>query len=228
LNESDIYREWAPPAGWEVAVSCCWEQRVGATRVQRVLPDGCADLISYDSGRVEVVGLYDQVAQPTLAAGAHLRGIRFRPAAVAAAFGTPASLLCNQTLPADSVLGSKFTRRLTDPYWVDTWVRSVKPDPRMSAAVCLLAARSVHETARALDITARHLQRLVLAEVGLSPKTYQEIVRLRRFLDAIDTGAALAPAAASAGYADQAHLTRDIRRFCGLTPARLATERHSA
>lgn len=228
LNESDIYREWAPPAGWEDAVSCCWEQRVGDVRVQRVLPDGCADLIIYNSGRVDVVGLYDQVTQPTLAAGAHLRGIRFRPAAVAAAFRTPAWSLCNQTVPADCVLGPTTARRLMDPHWVDTWIRSIKPDPRSSAAVGLLATRSVDEAARALDITARHLQRIVLAEVGLPPKRFQQIVRLRRFVDAIDAGAPLAPAAAAAGYADQAHLTRDIRRFCGLTPARLASERRSA
>ena len=105
--------------------------------------------------------------------------------------------------------------------------RSVKPDPRASAAVaCSPRARSMRRPG--LGITARHLQWVVLSEVGLSPKTYQEIVRLRRFVDGIDTGAPLASAAASAGYADQAHLTRDIRRLCGLTPARLASERHSA
>lgn len=228
LNESDIYREWAPPVGWEDAVSCCWEQRVGDCCVQRVLPDGCADLIIYDSGRVEVVGVYDRVALPTLAAGAHLRGVRFRPAAVAAAFGTRASLLCNQTVPAETIFGATMTRRLMDPRWLDTWVRSVEPNPRSSAAVDLLATRSVDETARALNITARHLQRAFLNEVGVAPKRYQQIVRLRRFVDAIDAGAPLAPAAGAAGYADQAHLSRDVARFCGLTPACLASERRSA
>jgi hypothetical protein len=53
------------------------------------------------------VGLYDQLALPVLTAGTRLRGIRFRPAAVAAAFQTPAPLLRNRTLPADSVLNSK-------------------------------------------------------------------------------------------------------------------------
>ena len=62
LNGSDIYREWAPPPAWEPVVACCWEQRVSAGRVQRVLPDGRADLIIYDSGQIEVVGLHDQAA----------------------------------------------------------------------------------------------------------------------------------------------------------------------
>jgi AraC-like DNA-binding protein len=225
LNESDLYREWPPPRGWEHVVTCCWEQRVSAARVLRVLPDGCADLIFYNSGRVEVVGLYDEVALPTLVAGAQLRGIRFRPAAVAAAFQTPASLLRNQTVLADDIVGSKVARRLTDPTLVGSWIRAILPDPRSCAAVGLLATRSVDETADALGITARHLRRLVLAEVGLPPKRYQEVVRLRRLVDAIDAGTPLAAAAAGAGYADQAHMARDVRRFCGLTPAHLAFER---
>jgi AraC-like DNA-binding protein len=225
LNESDIYREWTPPLAWKRVVACCWEQRVSAARVQRVLPDGHADLIIYDTGRIEVVGLHDHVALPVLPAGTRLQGIRLRPAAVAAAFRTPASLLRNQTVPADTVLGSKVARRLIDADAIDTWIRSIRPNPAVDTAVTLLATRSVDEVAATLDITGRHLRRLLLADVGLPPKAYQQVVRLRRFVDAVDAGAQLAVAAASAGYADQPHLTRDVRRFCGITPARLAHER---
>ncbi len=201
---------------------------MSAGRVQRVLPDGRADLIIYDSGQIEVVGLHDQAAFPLLAAGAHLRGIRFRPEAVAAAFQMPASSLRNLTLPADSVLGSKAARRLIDANAVDSWIRSIRPDPRLSGALNLLATRSVDEAANLLGITGRHLRRLVLADVGLPPKLYQQVIRLRRFVHALDAGAPLAAAAAAAGYADQPHLTRDVRRFCGITPAGLVHERRSA
>ena len=57
LNESDIYREWEPPPGWRHAIACLWEQRVGAARVQRVLPDGHADVLFYGSGEVGIVGV---------------------------------------------------------------------------------------------------------------------------------------------------------------------------
>jgi AraC-like DNA-binding protein len=227
LNETDIYREWAPPSGWTDVVACCWEQRVSAARVQRVLPDGHADLIIHDTGQMEVVGLHDQVALPALPAGAHLRGIRFRPAAVAATFQTPASLLRNRTLPADAVLSSGLARRLIEPDAIDAWIRSINPNPRTRVAVNWLSGRSVDEVALALGISGRHLRRLVLADVGLPPKVYQQVVRLQRFVRAIDAGAQLAGAAAANGYADQPHLTRDIRRFCGITPARLAAERRS-
>jgi AraC-like DNA-binding protein len=228
LNEPDIYREWAPPAGWQHAVVCCWEQQVSAQRLQRVLPDGHADLLIYDSGLVEIVGLYDEVARPVLLGGTHLQGIRFRPAAVAAAFHTPASSLRNRSIPADSVVGSRQARRLADREGIDAWIRSIAPSRRASAAVDLLATRPVEQVAAELGVTGRHLRRIVLAEVGLPPKVYQQVVRLQRFVRAVDAGVPLAMAAATAGYADQPHLTREVRRFSGLTPAPLILERRSA
>jgi AraC-like DNA-binding protein len=228
LNEPDIYREWAPPPGWGHAVACCWEQRVSSERVQRVLPDGHADLLIYECGVIEVVGLYDEVSLPVLPAGTHLHGIRFHPAAVAAAFRTPASSLRNRSVPADSVLGSRRARSLADRQGIDAWIRSIEPSSRTLAAVDLLATRPVDDVAAELDVTGRHLRRIVLAEVGLAPKVYQQVVRLQRFIRAIDAGAPLAAAAMTAGYADQPHLTRAVRRFSALTPADLARERRSA
>jgi AraC-like DNA-binding protein len=228
LNKPDIYREWAPPPEWDHAVACCWEQQVTCERVQRVLPDGHADLLIYDSGLIEIAGLYDQVALPVLPAGTRLRGVRLRPAAVAAAFRTPASSLCNRTVPADSVIGSRQARRLADRQGIDGWIRSIEPSARASTAVDLLATRPVDAAATELAVTGRHLRRIVLAEIGLPPKVYQQVLRLQRFVQAADAGVPLATAAAVAGYADQPHLTRDVRRFSGLTPAPLIRERRSA
>lgn len=103
LNESDIYREWSPPPACGHAVACRWEQRVSSDRVQRVFPDGRADLLMDGSGLIEIVGLYDEVSLLLLPAGTHVQGIRFRPAA--AAFRTPALALRNLPVPAESVLG---------------------------------------------------------------------------------------------------------------------------
>jgi AraC-like DNA-binding protein len=227
LNGPDTYREWEPPAAWRRVVACCWEQRVGADRVQRVLPDGRADLLVHESGLVEVVGLHDEVARPALPAGTALRGVRLRPAAVAAAFGVPASSLANRTVPAEDVLGAQRARRLVDPAGLDAWVRSVEPDLRTAAAVRLLATRSVTDVADELGMTSRHLRRILLADIGLPPKVFQRVVRFQSFVRAVDRGTSLAAAAADAGYADQPHLTREVRGLAGLTPARLVSERRA-
>lgn len=225
LNEWDIYREWRPPPAWLDVVVCCWEQRVEHARTQRVVPDGRADVLIFDDGHVEVVGLHDRVDVPHLAAGTHLRGIRLRPAAVGAAFHLRASSLLNRTVAAEDILGSRRSRQLTDPTALDAWVRSIQTDERAAAAVVLLGGRSVTATADALGITRRHLDRLMLEHVGMPPKPFQRVERFQRFVRAIDAGTSLSVAAADVGYADQSHLTREVQAFSGLTPARLAVDR---
>jgi hypothetical protein len=138
LNESDIYREWAPPEAWREVVACCWEQRVHADRVQRVLPDGHADVLLYGSGEAELVGIYDHVALPVLPRGTAIRGIRLRPEAISPAFRLEASELRNMTVPAEDVIGARGARRLRDDHAVDAWIRSTEPDRRTAAAVELL------------------------------------------------------------------------------------------
>ena len=129
LNETDTYREWPPPPGWRHAVTCVWEQHVGQTRVQRVLPDGHADLLFYGSGEVEIAGVADAVSLPELPAGTAIRGVRLRPEAVGAALRTSASTLRNLTVPAEDVFGTATTHRLTDAGGLNEWVRGIQPDP---------------------------------------------------------------------------------------------------
>jgi AraC-like DNA-binding protein len=60
---------------------------------------------------------------------------------------------------------------------------------------------------------------------GLTPHAYLMQRRADRARDMIAAGQSLATAAAEAGYADQAHMTRDFRRRYGLTPAAFARGR---
>ena len=82
----------------------------------------------------------------------------------------------------------------------------------------------------------RQLRRRCHAVVGYGPKTLQRVLRFRRFVSRIErgpapparTGTDLAALAAQAGYADQAHLTRECQALAGLTPAALARQRGPA
>jgi AraC-like DNA-binding protein len=225
VNESDTYREWAPPVAWRKVVACCWEQQVSADRVQRVLPDGHADVLLYGSGEVELVGVYDHVALPRLPKGTVIRGIRLRPEAVAAAFRVRASELRNLTLPGEDVIGTRGSRILHDEHAVDAWIRSIDPDRRIAAAIELLQSQPVERVAADVGLSPRQLQRNILANVGLTPKSLQRVMRLQRFLEHAGRAGDLAAASADAGYADQSHLTREVRALSGLTPARLLAER---
>ncbi len=199
-----------------------------ATRVQRVVPDGRADLLIENTGALRVVGLWDEVALPELPAGTRIRGVRLRPEAVAAAFGVDAWELRNQTLDLADVVGSKRSRDLVDDRALDAWVRGVEPDRRAAAAVRLLEHDSVDATADALGLSSRQLRRLFDAHVGVGPKTFQRVLRLQRFVQRTDEGAPLARAAADAGYSDQAHMSREVLRMSGVTPLHLVTERRES
>jgi AraC-like DNA-binding protein len=56
------------------------------------------------------------------------------------------------------------------------------------------------------------------ATFGLAPSAYQRQLRLRAARRLLGLGVPPAEAAAQAGFADQAHLTRWFRRVYGVTP----------
>ena len=207
-DEASIYGEWVPPEPWRGVVACCWEQHVGTDLVQRVLPDAHADLLFYEDGRIEVVGLFDHVDLPLLRSGTRVRGIRLRPHAVAAALHVDASSLQNATLPLETILGSARADSLRDDGTLEAWTRSIEPSPRTAHAVRLLARRSVEEAAAALGVAPRQLLRPLVHDVGAAPKALQRVLRMQRVVQAAERSVGLAAAAAEARYADQAHMTR--------------------
>lgn len=71
----------------------------------------------------------------------------------------------------------------------------------------------------AAGITLRTLDRRFERATGLTAAMYLRLARFHRGRAAIKSGAErLSDVAAEAGYADQAHMTRDFRRFAGETP----------
>jgi AraC-like DNA-binding protein len=59
-----------------------------------------------------------------------------------------------------------------------------------------------------------------VAACGYSPKHFQRIMRIQNALRAAQAAprTRLCDLAAAAGYADQAHMTRDFRAITGFTP----------
>jgi AraC-like DNA-binding protein len=96
-------------------------------------------------------------------------------------------------------------------------LEAVDPDRALAAAVPALAAgRDVGSIASALGITARQLHRRSLAAFGYGPKLLARVLRMHRALHLTRSGLAPAAAAADAGYADQAHLARDVKALAGV------------
>jgi methylphosphotriester-DNA--protein-cysteine methyltransferase len=89
----------------------------------------------------------------------------------------------------------------------------------------------LHLVARDLKISERQLRRRFTRTVGYGWRTLTRVQRLQRLLAAAQStpGRGLAGLASAAGYADQAHLSRDVARLTGQTPRQLlASGAHTA
>jgi transcriptional regulator GlxA family with amidase domain len=96
-------------------------------------------------------------------------------------------------------------------------------DPVVRAAALHVARPgvAVETLGSAVGLGERQLRRRFADAVGYGPKTLQRVLRFQRFLAIAQRDGDLASVALEAGYADQAHLTRECRRLAGLPPAAL-------
>ena len=78
-----------------------------------------------------------------------------------------------------------------------------------------------------LGCSRRHLATSFARDVGVTPKRYAQLVRFGHAVARLRTGQAPVAVAAAGGYADQAHLTREIRRFGATTPGALVASSES-
>ena len=202
------YRE-LPTAG--PLLACLWTNE-GGPRTHRILPDACVDIVSV-KGRLLVAGPATRAHHTTV--GGATFGVRFRIGAAGAALGLPASELLDLRVPLEDVWGDA-------PHVenVDELARAVLK--RGGAADPLVRAAATGTPRDAIGIGDRQLRRRFLDAVGYGPKTLERILRFQRFLTL--EGDDLARLALEAGYADQAHLTRECTRLAGLPPAALLAE----
>ncbi len=99
-------------------------------------------------------------------------------------------------------------------------------DTRIENAVARLCASDgdlrIETLAAQLAMSTRALQMHFLNQVGLSAKEFARVQRLQACLRQLDCSTqTISELAMQQGYADQAHATRDLQQFTGLTPARL-------
>jgi AraC-like DNA-binding protein len=234
------YREWAPRAGLADRVACLWWRELApgaAGDGHLVIPDACMDLIAYSDGRVIVAGPDTRPSAGGLPAGGAAVGIRFRPGAASAFLGVPASELRDLRVPLDDIaprLGDRLAQRVAGSPAVDhaglmldavagSW--RDEPDPLVRELVAALDAgppRGLPEIAARLGTTERTLRRRADAALGYGPRTLARILRLQRAIAlGRDRDLPLAAIAAAAGYADQPHMSREVRRMTGRSPGSL-------
>jgi methylphosphotriester-DNA--protein-cysteine methyltransferase len=208
-----------------------WENAPATDRAQRVVPDGCVDLIWLAERELVIAGADTGPRIVHLPAGTLSSGIRLRPGAAGGFLGLPASEVRDRHVEAalvwddeaarlaDAVAGATPARRL-ELLAATVERRHAPPDPLVAGAARRLAAPGarVADVAAALGVSERQLHRRTLAAIGYGPKVLARVARLRRLVALAEESLALR--ALEAGYASQAHMTDEVRRLTGLTPVR--------
>ncbi len=101
---------------------------------------------------------------------------------------------------------------------------SQPPEPRHPATrrMCTRLAGCEHvdlaRLSREAGLSPRQMRHIFARDVGLSMRAYLRWKRLRRAVAAVERGATLSIAAAEAGFADSAHLSRVFREQFGMKP----------
>jgi AraC-like DNA-binding protein len=243
-----IYRERAPDAALREHVRCVWVNDLSESQTEwvRVVPDGCADIV-WTGTRLTVAGPDTQAILDRLPRGSVVVGVRFHPGAASPWFGLPLSELVNSRVPLAEVWRSA-ADRLSDEVnascsaegiaaALETFLLSrlgeVGRSDREIAFLRRTAGDNFHPVGVRMDrlaaymgMSERTLRRRCLGAFGYGLKTLNRVLRFQRFLSlgAQSFNGSLAEVAARAGYADQAHMSREVRRMSGISPGQLVAQ----
>lgn len=238
-----VYREYAPSVELAPFVHCVWAFTGPADDTpQHIAPDGRPELIVHagvpymerrPSGDVlqPRVLFAGQITEPlTLIAAGEVAviGVRFHAHAARAFIGEDASVATDKRIDlgqhhVEARLAQRVAQCAPDrrTALVEDYVASRLKGAELNADVAAVveAMFAGHDAVRPAHVGERQWQRCFKAEVGVSPRMLQTVLRFRRVFDAIERPetAGWIEAALVAGYFDQPQMARDFRRFLGCT-----------
>jgi len=171
------------------------------------------------------------VSTPSMAVGAQLN-----PGAASVLFGASADELAERHTTLDQVWAAEATRlrdrlgaepsldrrlELFEAFLLARLPRVRGVHPAVAEALANIADRPVAFVVERSGYSHRAFIDLFRRAVGLAPKVYARVARFQRVADCLATErqVSIADAALAAGYADQAHLSREFAALAGVSPA---------
>lgn len=242
------YTEYEPDPLLSKYILCGWsfeaESSMPGTFFHHVLPDGCVSVLyrtdgHSPSGALILSGPRTRALQVPIQAGDRFWGIRFWPDAARPCLGIdPRALrdrsewmaahvamdvnlwitrlgVCDNALSAIDALQDFLRQSKTMCVELDQEVRQCLIEINRSEGT-----GSISDILESFPVSPRQMQRRFRDCVGLTPKEYARVRRLRVALaKALDPNAkGWGGIAFQAGFSDQAHLTRESAAMTGLSP----------
>ncbi|MCW8329798.1 helix-turn-helix domain-containing protein [Photobacterium sp. SDRW27] len=239
-----IHRRAQPAPALNSYITYYWEVIIPEGQFNYVaLPDTCQHLISlsapnYSLGQLCLPSLFPLKRQ--LFGPARLFGISFRPAMrqvfIPVQVEHTEQILSWADLSIPSLTQLEITLRNEPDFhskiqlvelWLLKQLEQQIIDYSQGQAPLHCAIQSIHQSHGQLSlsekwaaeqgVSSRHLRRLFLHNLGMTPKQYSDVVRLQSCIQLIDHQG-LNALYQSHDYCDESHLIRQFKKFTGVTP----------
>ncbi|MEO0469258.1 MAG: helix-turn-helix transcriptional regulator [Bacteroidota bacterium] len=238
-----IYREISPPTHLRNFVESIWFYKgEGSLSPYRILPDACVDLIfplqNSEPEHILFCGLMTRFQERLLPKATKLIGYRFSPIGFMQIFDVPLYETLDQRIEGQALVAGLPTHFLHEiqslpnlahqilhiNHWLIECIR------RSTASRSWLLnfigklgqpSEKISQLVNEQNLSLRQLQRRFKAEMGISMKTYQRLLRFRRSLTQLQQSnkRSILDIAFAEGYADHAHMSREFIQLSGLPPS---------
>jgi len=234
-----------PTSGIGSAFRLAWTKRITTDQADGtlVLPDGAADILWMD-GELVVAGPDRFAKREWTVPGSTIFGLRFARGAGSTWLGIEMRDLVGLRVPLADIVGRRRANELAEP------LRAIDDATLLSAAMerafqgmadpgaarfattvigvlnqAPIDAAVIPSAMQVTGLSERTLRRRCDQIFGYGPRTLARILRLQRLLGLLrtDPKLTLATAAAVVGFADQSHMTREVRSLTTLAPTTLSS-----
>ena len=192
-----------------------WTFRSYETCSTDVIPDGCRDIIVEKRVGQKPLLFLSELSQATYSVsssgGALIRGIRLRAGVQV----------------QEATLNSWLKTKNAEEIFCDDQLSEFcfELDNLSDALACLQSeTRTVANAAKNLGVSLRTLERLIKSGTGRSPHFWYSLARVRRTARSLYKADSLGAAAIEAGYTDQSHMSREMKKWFRKTPAQIVSD----
>ena len=214
-----MYKEYPPDLRLQHLIETYWvaDGMVESPVTQRVLPDGCVDIIfdfgssnntrQHSAGLPKLVGTMTSLLEISYQPGqVQMMGIRFAPAGITAFTRIPVSGITNRNIElplTETLFDESFYERLPEmesmqeriayinAYFLTRIHKLYLPDRQIRHAVSLIQGNNGHLSVRKIAgevcLSERQFERKFKTTIGISPKAFSNIIRFRSVYSYMET-----------------------------------------
>ena len=187
---------------------------------RRIVPDGYADILWFPGATPFLAGPDTGPTVSVIPRSTPYVRVQLRRARATALTGAGLDETTDQRVDLDHLWRDRRWRRLADEADVEVGSRLLLDTLRDRMDDRWEPDHDIERILAGLDphLGARQARRRFRHAMGYGQATFRRIQRFSHVRALCADGRDLATAAAQAGYSDQAHLSREVRRLTGLTP----------